>query len=188
MPRLESVIAERTGAAIVLVTHLNKGSGTNGKHRVTGSFAYVGACRANFLFARVRDDATGRRVLMLANGCNLAGDVPTLAYRIGDHGDGPAVEWEDEPVNITVEQALAPDDGDAGGRADALECAEWLREVLAEGPVEQQEVEKAAHDAGFSKDQLRRAKERVAKSKKVGFGKGAKWHWQLTQPSRDSAE
>lgn len=176
-------IAERTDAAIILVTHLNKSSGTNGKHRVTGSIAYVGACRANFLFARDRDDPTGRRVLMLANGCNLAGDVPTLAYRIEDRGDGPAVEWEDGPVDITVEQALEPEVADPGRRAEARECETWLRERLSKGDVEQPEVESDGRRADFSKDQLRRAKERIgATSVRVGFGPGSKCLWRLSLP------
>jgi hypothetical protein len=44
----------------------------NGKHRVLGSIAYVGACRANHLFVADPDDPTGRRVLMLENGANVA--------------------------------------------------------------------------------------------------------------------
>ena len=53
-----SEMAERLGIAVVLVSHLSKASGTNGKHRVMGSIAYVGACRANFLFVRDRTDPT----------------------------------------------------------------------------------------------------------------------------------
>jgi RecA-family ATPase len=41
-------LAERLGAAVVLVSHLSKGGSANGKHRVLGSIAYVGACRANY--------------------------------------------------------------------------------------------------------------------------------------------
>ena len=65
-------MAERLNVAVVLVSHLSKGGGTNGKHRVIGSIAFVGACRANFLFVRDRNDATGQRVLMCDNGGNLA--------------------------------------------------------------------------------------------------------------------
>ena len=43
-------LAEQLGAAVVLVSHLTKAASSNGKHRVLGSIAYVGACRANHLF------------------------------------------------------------------------------------------------------------------------------------------
>ena len=131
-------MAERLNVAIVLVTHLSKSGGTNGKHRVIGSIAYVGACRANFLFARDRDDPTGRRVLMLDNGGNLAPAAPTLAYVIEDRGDGPRIEWLAEPVAITAEQALAAEQAACQADRDAPERREaesWLREVLSAGPV-----------------------------------------------------
>jgi len=173
-------MAERTGAAIVLVTHLNKGSGVNGKHRVTGSIAYVGACRANFLFAREKDDPTGRRVLMLDNGCNLADSVPTLAYQIEDRGEGPAVEWAREPVSVTTEAALAAESESPDERYERRECDKWLREVLAGGPVLQTEIETMGRDAGFRVSALNRAKQRIgARTDRDGFGKGSKCYWTL---------
>jgi hypothetical protein len=64
-------LAERLGAAVVLVSHLTKGGSANGKDRVSGSIADVGACRANFLFVPDPRDPACRRVLMLDNeeGC-----------------------------------------------------------------------------------------------------------------------
>ncbi len=176
-------LAERHGIAVVLVTHLNKASGTNPRYRVTGSIAYVGACRANFLFARDKDDPTGRRVFMLANGCNLAPDPPTLAYRIEDRGDGPAVEWEAEAVAITVEAALQPADpvGDER-RAEQAACKDWLRETLGSGRMLQTEVARAGKDAGFSHDQLNRAKRKIgAVTRREGFGSGARCYWELPE-------
>jgi len=155
-------MAERLNVAVVLVTHLNKGAGTNGKHRVTGSIAYVGACRANFLFARDREDQSGRTVLMLANGCNLAGDIPTLAYRIEDRGEGPAIEWNAEPVPITADEALQADleDHREHDREEARECDEWLRDALASGRVDAKGLIAIGRSIGFSEDQLKRAKKK----------------------------
>ena len=75
---------------------------------VLGSIAYVGACRANHLFVADPHDPTGRRVLMLDNGGNVAPAAPTLAYVIDDCGSGPKVVWADNPVAITIEQASDP--------------------------------------------------------------------------------
>ena len=102
-------MAERLNAAVVLLSHLSKGGSTNAQQRVIGSIAYVGACRANFLFVKDREDPTGRRVLMLDNGGNLAPPASTLAYRIEDRGEGTRVEWLDDPLPITAEEALAAD-------------------------------------------------------------------------------
>ncbi len=81
-------LAEQLGAAVVLVSHLTKASSANGKHRVLGSIAYVGACRANHLFVADPDDPTGRRVLMLDNGSNIAPPAPVLAYAIENRDSG----------------------------------------------------------------------------------------------------
>ena len=171
-------LAERTDVAVILVTHLNKSAGTNGKHRVTGSIAYVGACRANFLFVRDRSDS--RRVLMLPNGCNLADDPPTLAYRIVDRGYGPTVEWEADPVPITAEQALAADAEPPHERGERDECDAWLREVLSCGRVLQRDIAREGRDAGFTPKQLEASKRRLgARSQREGFGPGSTCYWTL---------
>ena len=109
---------------------------------------------------------------------------PTLAYVIEDRGSGPTVEWSDEPVAITIEQALRPKAAPSldGEQADERhECDGWLRSFLAEGVKSTIEVFKAGNAAGFSKDQIRRAKYRIgAVARKEGFEKDARWSWGLS--------
>ncbi len=137
-------LAERLGAAVVLVSHLTKGTSANGKHRVLGSIAYVGACRANHLFVADPRDPTGRRVLLLDNGGNVAPPATTLAFVIEDRGRGPRVVWSDETVPITAGEALRPRQEIAGHElVDAQECGEWLRDFLLDGPKPSTEVLKA---------------------------------------------
>jgi putative DNA primase/helicase len=178
-----SRLAEQIGAAVLLVSHLTKRKSTNGRHRVMGSIAYVGACRANHLFVPDPHDPTGRRVLMLDNGGNLAPSAATLAYVIEDRGSGPRVEWSDQTVPITVQEALQPEIPPALNderTAERLECDDWLRMFLAEGPKSTIEVFQAGNDAGFTKDQTRRAKYRVgATAKREGFDENAQWSWEL---------
>jgi hypothetical protein len=184
-------MAERLNAAVLLVSHRSKSGGTNGKHRVIGSIAFVGACRANFMFVRDRNDATGRRVLMCDIGGNLAPTAPTLAYVIEDRSDGPRVEWLDEPVAITVDEALAaeqvagqnPEEG-----TERRECDRWLRETLGAGPAPVTEILKAGKDAGFSRDALKRAKRRIgAEYGRDGFGPGSKCNWTLENEAANEA-
>jgi putative DNA primase/helicase len=174
-------LAERLGAAVVLVSHLTKGNSANGKHRVLGSIAYVGACRANHLFVADHRDPTGRRVLLLDNGGKVAPPATPLAYMIEDSGSGPRVVWIDETAPITVEEALKPQEAPSvnGEQADERhECNGWLRSFLADGLKSSNEVFKAGHAAGFSKDQIRRAKYRIgAVARKEGFDKNAQWSW-----------
>jgi putative DNA primase/helicase len=176
-------LAERLGAAVVLVSHLTKEGSANGKRRVMGSIAYVGACRANFLFATDHEDPAGRRVLMLDNGGNVAPPAPTLAYVIEERETGPLVTWHNEPVPITVEQALRPQSSlpDEEERAFfGRESDQWLREMLAAGPVLHAKIMMVGREAGFTHDTLRRAKERIGvKAYRDGFGPGSRFYWQL---------
>ncbi len=170
-------LAERLGAAVVLVSHLTKAPSANGKHRVAGSIAYVGVCRANFLFVRDPRDPASRRVLMFDNGGNTAPLAPPLAFTIEDPtGRVPQVVWSDEPVTITVEEALRP-----GGQSptrrndpDLSYCEEWLRETLAGGRVLAAELRRASQEAGFAWRTLHRARSRIgAATRREGFGPGS---------------
>ena len=185
-------MAERLNVAVVLVSHLSKGGGTNGKHRVIGSIAFVGACRANFLFVKDRNDTSGRRVLMCDNGGNLAPIAPTLSYVIEDRSDGPRVEWFDEPVAITVDEALAAEleaGLNAEQAAERCECDKWLRDTLARGPVLVNRIWSEGQNAGFSRDALKRAKSRIgAASDREGFGPGSKYFWRLGNASTDEPD
>ncbi len=180
-------MAARLNVAVVLVTHLSKSGGTNGKHRVIGSIAYVGACRANFLFAKDRNDATGRHVLMLDNGGNLAPPAPTLAYIIEDRGDGPRVEWLDEPVAITVDEALAAEqaacqaDRAAPERRDA---EEWLKELLGAGPVLAGEIKDLSKSCPFGWRTIQEVKRSLGVvADRKGFGRDGQWYWRLPDAS-----
>jgi putative DNA primase/helicase len=177
------MLAERLGAAVVLVSHLTKGTSANGKHRVLGSIAYVGACRANHLFVADHRDPTGRRVLFLDNGGNVAPPAMTLAYAIEDSGGGPRVVWDDDVKPITIGEALKPGSADSLDRERANErheCECWLRTLLAKGLTPANEVYRAGNAAGFSKFQIRRAKFRIgALARKAGFDKEGLWNWEL---------
>jgi hypothetical protein len=174
-------LADRLDAAVVLISHLTKGASANGKHRVLGSIAYIGACRANHLFVRDPQDLTSRRVLMLDNGGNLAPVAPTLAYTIEDSGNGPRIIWSAESVPMTVDEALrqwrdrpAPED-----EVQSSECEEWLRGALAGGRILARDLRRAGQDAGFSWTTLRRARSRIgAVTRRDGFGPGSKCYWQ----------
>ena len=176
-------LAEGLGAAVVLVSHLTKARSANGKHRVLGSIAYIGACRANHLFVADPHDQTGRRVLMLDNGGNVAPPAPALAYAIENRGRGPRVVWSCEPVAIPEVDALKPPSGPSEHPRPAIarrECDDWLCAFLAVGPRASAEVFKVGTAAGFTKDQIRKAKERIgAIALKEGFAGTGQWNWRL---------
>jgi hypothetical protein len=82
-------------------------------------------------------------------------------------------------VAITIEEALrpmaahCPSGGQPGAR---LECDGWLRAFLAEGVKSTITVFKAGNTAGFSRNQMRRAKSRInAVATREGFGVNGQW-------------
>ena len=181
-------LAEQLGAAVVLVSHLTKAASSNGKHRVLGSIAYVGACRANHLFVADPDDPTGRRVLMLDNGSNIAPPAPVLAYTIENSEDGPRIEWSDRSVASSLVDTFqstlpAPSEHQSVRYRD---CDRWLRAFLAEGPRSTIEVFDRANSAGYSRNQIKRAKYRIGVTAvKAGFASTGEWIWRLDAPAGD---
>lgn len=150
-------VAERTGAAIVAITHLNKNAAASFLYRATGSLAFVAAARA--VWTVVPEELNPRRVLFLPVKCNLAGEVPGMAYRVEDHPERPGVPviaWDPEPVLLSASDVLGPGAGEAATRAD--EAEQWLRSLLAAGPLGGQELEELARKRGFGRHVLARAK------------------------------
>jgi hypothetical protein len=184
-------LAERLRAAVVLVTHLTKAASRTGKRRIIGSIAYLGACRASFLFVPDPGDPSGRRVLMLDNGGNAAPPAPPLAYTIGDpHGRGLQVVWSNEPVTVTIDEAPRPGRQRPVQPRDTLlfDCQQWLRTTLAQaaGRMPAAEIRRAAHEAGFAWRTVQEARSRTSvRTVRDGFGPGSKVYWQVGEGMRD---
>jgi hypothetical protein len=172
-------IAQTTGAAVVMIRHLNKQGDLKALYRGGGSIAFIGAARSGLVVDR-HPEQEGVVVLAQTKS-NLARGVPALAYSVDSWAEDPTipvVTWGDE-LNITAEQLLHKPDGrtDAPTRDAAVT---FLRELLADGPVAAKEVQKAAREAGIAWRTVERAKERaVARTRAAhsdtGVIKG--WEW-----------
>ncbi len=163
------------GVALVAVTHLTKRSYAAVIHRAMGSVAFGAAARA--VWAVGPDPREAGRMLFLPVKCNLAGRLTGLAYRIVPSPDCPAVPvlaWEPEEVAMTAEEAF---EAAASRRPTRLGRAiGWLAALLAAGPMLAQEVERRAHDAGFSSETLRRARRELGvPAHRTGFGSPCTW-------------
>jgi putative DNA primase/helicase len=176
-------VAERLDLSAVLLNHLNKGGTGSALDRTMGSVAYAGACRSNSLFVRDRNDASGRTVLMLHSGGNAGPPPAGLAYTIEDCDGIGRIAWRPEPVEITADEALAAERAAFQTHIDAperREAEEFLKEVLAEGPVLTKKILAAAKEAGFSPKTLRQARERMqVVTSRRGFGPDKVGYWQL---------
>lgn len=171
-----SRVAETTGAAIVVLRHLNKGTGASAIYRGGGSIGIIGAARSALLVAKDPDDPEKRILASVKS--NLASAPPTLSFRLTSTGEGLSAfcEWLGE-VAVTADSALAPPESTGSSQLD--EAVEFLRESLAGGPMPYTELESEATAAGISKATLRRARKRLGiKSQKTG-GQSGHWEWSL---------
>jgi putative DNA primase/helicase len=187
-----SRIAARHQVAIVSLTHSPKGSGSKALNQFIGSAAFVNVVRAAFLVMRDPDDSN--RILFLTAKNNLGKDPGSLAYRIGvrfvgeqDDISAPYIVWEDKPVAITANEALAAANGDARDRTATEEAADFLREILAEGPLPQKDIEAQADAAGLSWAAVKRAKKAAgvtAERRGIEGERGAgRWYWSIGSAS-----
>jgi putative DNA primase/helicase len=170
-------IAERHGVAVVAVTHLNKAGGGPAIYRAMGSLAFAAAARAAWAVSKDKDDPRRRLLLPIKN--NIAPDTGGLAYRIEPQGVSgcPVVAWEPDEVNVSADDALAGDRDKSGRRTERDDAAEWLADLLANGPVLCKDVEKEAEDAGHAWGTVRRAKAKLrVGSRKRGFNGPHEWH------------
>lgn len=173
MPLAE--LASKHRVALVCVSHLNKGSGSPA-YRVMGSLAFSAAARAVFAVGKDPGDEQRRLVLTVKN--NLAPDHGGIAYRVESRNGVPFLEWDTEPVRMTVDQLLNPPEvDDAVSEID--EAKEFLHQVLADGPITAKEVRRQANDAGLAWITVRRAQSEMGiKPAKTRFD--GHWEWSLT--------
>jgi putative DNA primase/helicase len=177
-----AALASELGAAIVAVSHLNKGAGTDALMRVTGSLAFVAAARAAFLVVKDAHDPARRLFVTAKN--NLGPDqAHGLAFRVVpvtlENGiQTSRLEWETEPVTMTASEALAAAAGDPEDRDAMSEAMDFLRELLSAGPMPAKDAEAGAKSAGHSIATIRRARKAIGVIvDKDGFQ--GPWRWSL---------
>ncbi|MCG8407490.1 MAG: helicase RepA family protein, partial [Phycisphaerales bacterium] len=172
-------LAQRHRVAVLTVTHLNKSRDNSVLYRAMGSLGFVAAARAALLMVRDKNPAR-RLVLPVKN--NLAPLGDGLAFRFFDG----AIAWDSEPVLMSADDALTDESTDQTERDDA---ADWLEQLLTDGPIESNMVKKLARENGHTWATVRRAKSDLGiKARKQGFGDGAVWSWSLPGGRRRSED
>lgn len=177
--------------AVLGISHFSKGSkGSTPAERVIGSQAFVALARMVLLAAK--DEAAEHRIFMRGKS-NIAPDDGGYAYTIEQCDAQPGITasrvvWG-EPIQGNARDILGDierDDGDDGDeRTERDEAHDFLRDLLADGPVAVRDLRADATGAGHAWRTIERAKRELGiESRKQGVGKDGKWFWAL--PADDS--
>jgi AAA domain-containing protein len=185
-----AALADHTGTAIFGLAHFNKATGADALSRITGSRAFAAVARAALAFARDPHAEDGSCVLSQVKSNLGRLDVPSLRYTIESvtvpTPEGPG-QWGRlrflGETDTHVEALLNDTDNDDG--ENRAELDEWLRTYLTDhgGAAPANDVIRQGTAAGYSRDKLHRAKNRLrAKAVKQPAGH---WVWRLT-PTEDT--
>lgn len=175
-------LAGRLGAALLGITHYSKGTqGRDPLERVSGSLAFGAVARLVFGTVKQKAEEGQPQRMMLARAkSNIGPDGGGFTYAI-EQTELPSciatsrIVWG-AAVEGTARELLAdPEPDDASHDGDA---AAFLRDLLADGQRTAREIFRDAENAGYSRDQMKRAKRRVGvETVKVGMEGG--WVWRL---------
>jgi hypothetical protein len=184
-------LAEQTGAAVVVVAHLNKGQSSDPLQRLGGSIGLPAAARSVLLLGRDPDDPDGadgdRRVLAQVKS-NLGPIAASLCLRIepvetGGLAVGPIIEAGYSHYS-GVDLLAVHQQGRPSKQAQAIEL---LQQQLAGGPKPVSMMQQAAAAIGISETTLERAKKALALTATKGSFNGG-WLWALPQQQANHLE
>ena len=164
-------LAEDTGTAILVVRHLNKGTGLRAVYRGGGSIGFVGAARGAYTIGRDPDDRNRR---IMANVKLNIGPTPlSLAYTIDQGPVGPYLTWHG-PVDLDAQSVI---DGDA--RSNNAEIMEFLNTVVQNGePMRWVEIVKRGREEyGYTPKQLEKRRDRSRLVKIIGADGNSSARW-----------
>jgi len=175
-------LAAKVDAALFGITHYSKGTqGREPLERVSGSLAFGALARLVFGTVKQKAEEGQPQRMMLARAkSNIGPDGGGFTYAI-EQTELPGgiatsrIVWG-AAVEGTARELLAdPEPHDASHDDDA---AAFLRDLLASGQRAAREIFSEAERAGYSRDQMKRAKRRAGvETVKVGMEGG--WVWRL---------
>jgi KaiC/GvpD/RAD55 family RecA-like ATPase len=181
-------MAARTGAAILVITHLNKRSDARkAMQMIAGSHVIVAAVRVVLVTARDPNDKARRLVLPIK--LNIGPDGIGFAFRVVPQthptcGEIPTVDWEPEKVSdLSADDVLIDSTPRAQAAvAKACEVQLWLRELLKNEPIEARVMWHQAEVKGFGQRRVKTALKAIGARAEV-LGYQGNWHYRLLPES-----
>lgn len=178
-------MCERRGIALVGLMHVTKaGGGGNAKHRGNASVAFMNQSRST-LYAASDPDIPGCFVLAQSK-TNLGPLADSLRYRLqGCDNQHAKVAWEGTSDHTA--DSLNAQGTNVEERSELRDAEDFLREVLADGPLLYSGVIKLARGAGIAERTLKRAKASLRVESKKAQTQDGQWTWRLPEPPSKKA-
>lgn len=160
------MLAERTGCAVILIGHMNKGNASKAAYRGVGSIDFFAIARSVLLVARVPNQPNIRAIAQIKN--NLAPEGDTVAFELKNS----EFHWLGK-YDITVEELLSGySTENKHGQAE-----EFLKDILKDSQsVSASDIFIKGKNIGISKRTLENVKQELGiKSVRIGTA----WYWKL---------
>ena len=167
-----SDVAERTGCAIVLICHMNKGSeNSKGLYKTLGSIDIPAAARSVLLLGRDPHNKYIRAVVPIKS--SLAPEGKAVSFELNpDTG----FKWLGE-TELTATDILGTYKKDMKKTSEVKDAKKYILELLSEGDILVSEAKKQLKMEGFSEQTIRRAREQLKiKTYPKGF-KPKEYYW-----------
>jgi hypothetical protein len=149
-------LAEKHGFAVLMIHHVNKGTGVKAMYRASGSLAFINASRMAWFACK--DPESETRCFLAPVKCNIGPMPNVMAFT----AEKQAIRFDPDPVlGISANSILAQertllmdDDGQREGRRGPLPakiraCIEKLIEFLGDGPQPQRQAASVILESGY---------------------------------------
>ena len=184
-------LAERTGCAVLGITHFSKGTaGRDPVERLTGSLAFGALARIVWVAAKGETQQSDTDRIFCRAKSNLGPDTGGFRYRLDKVGvpgtsnlEASAIEWL-APVEGHARDLLAAKEIEPSKPGALEEAKKFLLELLSEGPLSAQTVRDASDRTGHSWATVRRASQALGtQTRKDGMKGGWRWHLDRSRSS-----
>ena len=159
-------VAERTGCAVVLISHLRK-SGGQAAYRGLGSIDFYAAARSVLTVGKLPLDESMRAIVHTKS--NLAPLGKSQAFGLDDSG---YFCWLGE-CDATIDEVMS---GKPKPESQFAKARRLIETALANGPVPAADMEQLAEEEGISFKTFKRAKEALGV---LSYQRGRLWYWDL---------
>lgn len=166
MKRL-SLLAERTGCAVILIGHMNKMGSAKSAYRGLGSIDIRAAVRSVLVVGRVKDEPTLR--IVAHDKSSLAPEGKSIAFELSPE---TGFSWKGY-CETSVDDLLS---GRGSVVSKTTQAENLLKEILADGEMSSEEITSQAKELDISNRTLKIAKQNLGVK---SFRKGDKWYSSL---------